>query len=166
MIWYLGRMQRRIFDLSPKDWDQFTFGFKIAGLGWLLHYFPFLIMARVCYIHHYVSYSTYPFMRLDRTEISLSLNPLQLPTLYFAVLMMAHLLDHFIFNESTARYTSRHARSQRVPLSNNVKNAVFVLVSGLVTVVFWLYRETAWGIDGSANKIANLKLRKSWNIVD
>lgn len=163
MVWYLGRMQRRIFDLSPKDWEQFTFGFKIAGLGWLLHYFPFLIMARVCYIHHYVSCF---FLVLVLHGIDPTVFPLQLPTLYFAVLMMAHLLDHFIFNESTARYTNRHARSQRVPLSNNVKNAAFLSVSGLVAVVFWLYRETAWGIDGSANKIANLKLRKSWNIVD
>jgi len=55
LLWYLGRMQRRIVDLSPKDWEQFTFGTKIAGLGWFLHYLPFLLMARVCYIHHYVS---------------------------------------------------------------------------------------------------------------
>lgn len=142
LIWYLGRMQRRIVDLSPRDWDQFTFGFKVAGLGWLLHYGPFLIMARVCYIHHY------------------------LPTLYFSVLMLAHLLDHFVFNDSTARYASRLARGQRTPISNVVKNIVFLLVCSTVVIVFWLFRSTAWGITGRSDAMASLKLRKSWNLAD
>lgn len=43
LLWYLARMQRRVFDLSPADWDQLTFGFKIAGLGWFLHFLPFLL---------------------------------------------------------------------------------------------------------------------------
>lgn len=43
LLWYKGRMQRRIYDLSPSDWEQFVFGGKIAGFGWLLHYVPFLL---------------------------------------------------------------------------------------------------------------------------
>lgn len=42
-LWYECRKQRRIYDLSPQDWEQFIFGAKIAGLGWFLHYAPFLM---------------------------------------------------------------------------------------------------------------------------
>lgn len=139
-LWYKGRMQRRIVDLSPQDWEQFTFAGKVAGLGWFLHYLPFLIMARVCYIHHY------------------------LPTLYFAVLMMAHLLDHFLWNHSTARYRSK--KGARIPLSEEIKNITFVLFCSLVIGVFWWFRETAWGIDGPVWSRWGIKWRKSWNIKD
>ncbi|PWN35847.1 putative dolichyl-phosphate-mannose--protein mannosyltransferase [Meira miltonrushii] len=139
-LWYKGRMQRRIVDLSPQDWEQFVFAGKVAGLGWFLHYLPFLIMARVCYIHHY------------------------LPTLYFAVLMMAHLLDHFLWNSSTARYRSK--KGARIPLSEEIKNITFVLFCSLVIGVFWWFRETAWGIDGPVWSRWGIKWRKSWNIKD
>ncbi|UZJ57459.1 hypothetical protein CBS101457_006779 [Exobasidium rhododendri] len=142
LLWYLGRMQRKIVDLSPKDWEQFTFGAKISGLGWFLHYLPFLLMARVCYIHHY------------------------LPTLYFAALMLTHLLDHFLWNASTARYANRMVRGQRTALSETTKNITFAIVCGAVLSVFWFFRETAWGIEGPIWKKKAFKWRHSWNIQD
>lgn len=148
-LWYLGRMQRRHADLSPRDFNQFVFVGKIAGLGWFLHYLPFLIMARVCYIHHY------------------------LPTLYFAVLMLVHLLDHFLWNASTARYRIRPSRSSsasaaqaRAPLSDLTKNVTFTLIAGAVVGVFWFFRGTAWGMDGPIVKKNGIKWRHSWNIKD
>ena len=53
--WYLARMQRRHLELSPRDFNQFVFVGKLGLAGWFLHYFPFLLMGRVTYIHHYVS---------------------------------------------------------------------------------------------------------------
>lgn len=55
LLYYLARLQRRHVDLSPRDWEQFTYVGKVAGLGWFFHYLPFLLMGRVTYIHHYVS---------------------------------------------------------------------------------------------------------------
>lgn len=146
-LWYKARLQRRIIDLSPQDWEQFTFVGKVAGLGWLLHYVPFLLMARVCYIHHY------------------------LPTLYFAVLMMAHLLDHFLWNPSTARYRIRRSGTgatgrQPTPISETTKNLSFVAISFTIFAVFWWFRDTAWGIDGPVWQRWGIKWRKSWNIKD
>jgi len=55
LFYYLARLQRRHVDLSPRDWEQFTYVGKIASMGWFFHYLPFLLMGRVTYIHHYVS---------------------------------------------------------------------------------------------------------------
>lgn len=139
ILWYLGRMQRRVYDLSPKDWDQFLFAFKVAGIGWLLHFVPFCLFSRVEYLHHY------------------------LPTLYFAVLMATHLLDHFVWNINTAIYPRRKGR---VPVSNTVKNIVFVVATFIVGGTFWLYRFNSYGLEGSSMAKSHLKLRKSWNLTD
>lgn len=154
LLWYLMRMQRRIADLSPADFNQFVYVGKIAGLGWFLHYLPFLMMGRVTYIHHY------------------------LPTLYFAVMMLAHLFDHFIFNPSTARYRSRASSrgisapvsgggQTRVPLSESTKNAVFVATLAVIVGTFWWFHGVSYGMAGSMKEHHwGLGWRKSWNIYD
>ncbi|KDQ16238.1 glycosyltransferase family 39 protein [Botryobasidium botryosum FD-172 SS1] len=71
---YLLRMQRRYNDFEPGEWEQFLYVGKIAFLGWVFQYLPFMIMGRVTYIHHY------------------------LPALWFSVLMAGHLIDHFVFS--------------------------------------------------------------------
>lgn len=72
---YILRWQRKYIDLGPEEWQQLLYPGKIALYGWCLHYFPFLAMGRVTYIHHY------------------------LPILWFAVLMGGHMSDHFVFSE-------------------------------------------------------------------
>lgn len=62
LLYYLARLQRRHVDLSPRDWEQFTYVGKVAGLGWFFHYLPFLLMGRVTYIHHYVSSQSLSFL--------------------------------------------------------------------------------------------------------
>lgn len=78
---YLIRNQRGYRDWGVGEWDHFLYVCKIAGLGWVFQYVPFLIMGRVTYIHHY------------------------LPTLYFAVLMVGHLFDHLVFK--SRRFSER-----------------------------------------------------------
>lgn len=54
----------------PDQWEDFLFAGSVGVGGWALHYFPFWIMGRVCYLHHYF------------------------PALYFGILVMTHLIDH------------------------------------------------------------------------
>jgi len=123
---YILRMQRKYVDMEPREWDHFLYVGKIAFFGWALHYLPFLIMGRVTYVHHY------------------------LPTLYFSVLMAAHLLDHFIFS------------SRR--LKTKTKWIVFGICSSAIVGTFWLFKGLAFGMDGPIADHKGLLWRKSWNI--
>ena len=142
-LWYMMRQQRRIQDLSPPDWSQFLYVGKIAGFGWILHYAPMLSLGRVCYLHHH------------------------LPILYFQVLMLAHLMDHFFWSNTTAWYRFRvdgKRTSVRRPLSEPIKNAIFLASAGLVFGTFWWFRGNSYGFEGDIHKHRGLKWRKSWNI--
>ncbi len=59
---------------------------------------------------------------------------MQLSTLYFAVPMFAHMLDHFIFS----------ARSVPFP----AKGVAFGICAGAVAGTFWWFKGVALGIDG------------------
>ena len=83
---------------------------------------PFLIMGRVTYLHHY------------------------LPTLYFSVLMFAHVLDHFIFS------------SRR--LSHQTKAIVFGVFVAILVGTFAWFSGVAFGIEGPVNDHWGLKWRK------
>ncbi|KAI9336817.1 Dolichyl-phosphate-mannose-protein mannosyltransferase-domain-containing protein [Obelidium mucronatum] len=68
---YLVRHQRRCGDWKdPTDLANFIFAGQVGVLGWFLHYFPFFIMGRVMYLHHYF------------------------PALYFAIILFAFIADH------------------------------------------------------------------------
>ncbi|ORX97574.1 PMT-domain-containing protein [Basidiobolus meristosporus CBS 931.73] len=70
------RMARKYNDWNPGEWEGFTTVGKIIFLGWFLHYFPFYIMGRVMYIHHYF------------------------PALYFAIMMTGLLMDFLTRRQS------------------------------------------------------------------
>ncbi|KAB5595729.1 Dolichyl-phosphate-mannose-protein mannosyltransferase [Ceratobasidium theobromae] len=122
---YLMRMQRRYTDFGPGEWDQFTYVTKLAFFGWVFHFMPFLIMGRVTYIHHY------------------------LPALWFSIIMVGHLFNHFVF---TAR------------ISEQTKWIVFVSAVSLIVGVFWWFRGIAFGIAGPIGDYWGLAWRKTWNI--
>jgi dolichyl-phosphate-mannose-protein mannosyltransferase len=73
-----------------------------------------------------------------------------LPPLWFAVLMVGHLLDHFIF--SSRRLTPR------------AKNAFFALFAGAVIATFWWFKGVSFGIDGPVEAHWGLQWRRSWNV--
>ncbi|KAF2397211.1 dolichyl phosphate-D-mannose:protein O-D-mannosyltransferas-like protein [Trichodelitschia bisporula] len=53
VLWYLVRWQRGYKELSPTDIDHILYAGIYPVIGWVLHYFPFIIMGRVTYVHHY-----------------------------------------------------------------------------------------------------------------
>jgi dolichyl-phosphate-mannose-protein mannosyltransferase len=122
---YMLRQQRKYVDMDPGEWDHFIYVGKIAFFGWALHYLPFMIMGRVTYVHHY------------------------LPTLYFAVLMAAHILDHFIFSSR---------------LQQKTKTIIFGVVAFIIVANFWWFKGLAFGIDGPISDHWGLLWRDSWNI--
>ncbi|KAG2019642.1 dolichyl-phosphate-mannose-protein mannosyltransferase [Coprinopsis cinerea AmutBmut pab1-1] len=123
---YMLRWQRKYVDMDQREWDHFMYVGKIAFFGWVFHYVPFLIMGRVTYLHHY------------------------LPTLYFAVLMLSHVLDHFIF--SSRRFSTK------------TKSIVFGVIAGIIVFTFWWFKGVAFGIQGPINEHWGLQWRKTWNI--
>lgn len=123
---YILRMQRHYSDWKPGEWEHYIYVGKVALSGWVLHFVPFLIMGRVTYLHHY------------------------LPTLYFAVLMTGHMVDHFVF------------RSRR--LNESIKWAVFFAFAGTIIGVWWWFKGIAIGITGPIADHKGLLWRKSWNI--
>lgn len=52
-FWYLIRWQRGYRELSAADIDHIHYSGLYPLAGWFLHYLPFVIMARVTYVHHY-----------------------------------------------------------------------------------------------------------------
>ncbi|KAF8207275.1 glycosyltransferase family 39 protein [Mycena galopus ATCC 62051] len=122
IIWWGEQSQRKYTDMDAHEWEHFLYVGKVAFFGWALHYVPFLIMGRVTYVHHY------------------------LPTLYFAVLMLAHLLDHFIF--SSRRW------------SQKTKAISFAICAGSVVLCFWWFKGVAFGIDGPIAQHKGLLWRK------
>ncbi|KAJ5888867.1 Dolichyl-phosphate-mannose--protein mannosyltransferase 2 [Penicillium taxi] len=52
-LWYLLRWQRGYQDLSQAEVDHIHYSGLYPVVGWVLHYLPFIIMARVTYVHHY-----------------------------------------------------------------------------------------------------------------
>ncbi|KIY70267.1 glycosyltransferase family 39 protein [Cylindrobasidium torrendii FP15055 ss-10] len=123
---YIFRMQRKYVDMEPREWEHFLYVGKIAFMGWFLHYFPFLVMGRVTYVHHY------------------------LPTLYFAVIMFSHMLDHFVF--SSKRLTTK------------TKWISFGVLSSAIFLNFWWFRGMAFGMEGPIGNHTGLAWRKTWNI--
>ncbi|KAI9831053.1 MAG: Protein O-mannosyltransferase 2 [Phylliscum demangeonii] len=68
--WYVVRWQRGYQELRQREIDQIHYAGLYPLLGWLLHYVPFIAMARVTYVHHYY------------------------PALYFAILTLGFVVDH------------------------------------------------------------------------
>jgi dolichyl-phosphate-mannose-protein mannosyltransferase len=74
VAWYLVRWQRGFKDLNANEVDQIHYAGIYPVAGWFLHYLPFVIMARVTYVHHYY------------------------PALYFAILSFGFLTDWLLRN--------------------------------------------------------------------
>jgi dolichyl-phosphate-mannose-protein mannosyltransferase len=78
LVVYVIRRERGNVDFLVADqWEDFYFSVKVGVFGWALHYFPFYIMGRVMYVHHYF------------------------PALYFGMISFAVLADQCTRKSST-----------------------------------------------------------------
>ncbi|KAL5611948.1 hypothetical protein BROUX41_000485 [Berkeleyomyces rouxiae] len=75
VAWYLIRWQRGYKELAQQDIDQIHYSGIYPIIGWVLHYLPFVVMARVTYVHHYY------------------------PALYFAILSFGFVVDWLFSNQ-------------------------------------------------------------------
>jgi dolichyl-phosphate-mannose--protein O-mannosyl transferase len=130
-------------------------------------------MGRVTYLHHYVclpiflshfcsfpspptptlTFTLTPIHSLPQTRTVVLVFVLankQLPTLWFAVLMAGHVLNHLIFD------------SQR--LSPGARFIWFIIWTGSVIVNFWWFKDFALGIYGPVNDHKGWLWRGSWNV--
>ncbi|ROW03962.1 hypothetical protein VSDG_01063 [Cytospora chrysosperma] len=78
VLFYVVRWQRGFKDLSQGEIDHIHYAGLYPLAGWFLHYLPFVIMARVTYVHHYY------------------------PALYFAILSTGFLADWCLRNRNQA----------------------------------------------------------------
>ena len=69
IVWYAIRWQRGYDELTWKEIDHIHYSGLYPVIGWFLHYLPFIVMARVTYVHHYY------------------------PALYFAILCAGFCID-------------------------------------------------------------------------
>lgn len=67
---YICRWKRQYRDMTREQFEYYVYSGLYPALGWALHYFPFILMARVTYVHHY------------------------LPALYFAIMTFGFLFDY------------------------------------------------------------------------
>ncbi|CAO0794622.1 unnamed protein product [Mucor circinelloides] len=123
--YYLIRMQRKINDLTLAQWDHYFYAGKTLFLGWFFHYIPFFIMGRVTYLHHYF------------------------PALYFSILMVPFLMDHYTRNCSKA-----------------VQWAVFIPVYVIVIGVFIHFAPVSFGLTGPIKDYSHLVWRNTWNLIE
>lgn len=72
ILHYTIKYQRQTLDWTEEEYWKFIVAGVYPLIGWFLHYFPFVIMGRVTYVHHYV------------------------PALYFAIFVFGYLVEHFI----------------------------------------------------------------------
>jgi dolichyl-phosphate-mannose-protein mannosyltransferase len=61
--------QRKAHNLLPSNLDAFRFRVKLVTGSWALTYFPFFIMGRVLYVHHY-----YPALIFSTLNVGLLLD--------------------------------------------------------------------------------------------
>ena len=87
LVWYLLRWQRGYQELSQADMDHIHYSGLYPAIGWVLHYLPFIIMARVTYVHHYYPALYYAIITFGFCIdwISRSLNARLMVVLYAAL---------------------------------------------------------------------------------
>ncbi|ODV90867.1 glycosyltransferase family 39 protein, partial [Tortispora caseinolytica NRRL Y-17796] len=61
---YALRWQRSYNDFNRESIDKVVFAGVYMWIGWLLHFIPFVIMARVTYVHHYIPALYFAFIVL------------------------------------------------------------------------------------------------------
>ncbi|KAL3901686.1 MAG: hypothetical protein SGCHY_000414 [Lobulomycetales sp.] len=147
VAYYMVQNKRGIVMFSSQGvWDDFVFGTQVSVGGWALHYLPFWLMGRVCYIHHYF------------------------PAVYFAIIGMSFLLDHIVDRmfPLAERSTGGNAqedeswRIDRTPKRSWMHSVVLGLVLAVITSVFVYFSPFSFGFTGNSSELNGRRWLSSW----
>ncbi|CAG8907346.1 unnamed protein product [Penicillium egyptiacum] len=97
-LWYLLRWQRGYNDLSDEEISHIHYSGLYPVIGWVLHYLPFIIMARVTYVHHYYPALYYAILNFGFCVdwVTRKMNPRLSATVYaFLYMIVVGLFIHF-----------------------------------------------------------------------
>ncbi|CAI6086799.1 unnamed protein product [Clonostachys chloroleuca] len=95
------RWQRSCGDYSNATFKRFDYEIGTSVLGWALHYFPFYLMKRQLFLHHYF------------------------PALYFAIIALCQVIDF-----ATFRIPASHGHASSGVIFNRITAVVFLVLSG------------------------------------
>lgn len=117
--------------------DQFYLRCKILLGGWAFNYMPFFLMGRVTYLHHYY------------------------PALVMANMCLSFLIDHLI---QWYKYQKNGKKGSGL-IGDSTK--LFYVFYGLIAgIVFYLFRDTSYGMIGPTESYKHLAWLPTWNIVN
>ena len=134
-------MQRRCehhWLLNRKLWLSYRLFFG----GWCFHYFPFFIIGRVTYLHHYI------------------------PCIPFGILSFVTLLEVYldaIFN-STSQRIQKQSKLLHF-MSKVIEKLIYILLCVLFLTVYHIFLHCSTGMTGSFENYKHLKWIDSWTVV-
>ncbi|KAJ2303365.1 Protein O-mannosyltransferase 2 [Coemansia sp. RSA 2706] len=127
LLFHFARKQRGVpAQWAPGEELHYWNGAKLLWGGWALHYLPFFLFGRVLYLHHY------------------------LPSLYFALLLLAFEIDYFC----------RHV------LRGRLQNVVLALWAVGALAVFCWFAPLTFGYSGAIEELKYRKWLPTWNIYE
>ncbi|KAH9818536.1 glycosyltransferase family 39 protein, partial [Teratosphaeria destructans] len=131
------RWQRECHDYEHVTFRRFDYELGQNVLGWAFHYFPFYLMQRQLFLHHYF------------------------PALYFAIIVVAQLFDY-----ATSRITISIPGSDFSFTAKNkpyIARVTAVVFLGLSVMVFGLYAPLAYGNTWTKSDCNMVKLFDTWD---
>lgn len=154
---FLWQAQLIQFD-NESFWKFYVQGLS-GYIGWFLHFLPFVIMARVTYVHHY------------------------LPSEFFAIFVSAYLVESFAdyLLKVTARIDIVKEDEKKLLLRNEAKNnleivhiswfgrilqiTIYLTLYLLTIGVYYVFSPFTQGLEGSTEDLEYIKWFDTWHMV-
>ncbi len=131
------RWQRSCDDYAHETFRRFDYEIGQSVLGWAFHYFPFFLMQRQLFLHHYF------------------------PALFFAIMTLCQVWDFMMFRVGRFGDGQISIKGlEDVPYVGMVAGTVFLAAS---VVVFGLYAPLAYGNQWTKSECQRVKLLDTWD---
>lgn len=131
------RWQRSCNDYQHDTFRRFDYEIGMTALGWAFHYFPFFLMDRQLFLHHYF------------------------PALFFAIMALSQIYDFLMFRVGRFGEGTFSLRGvKHLPAVGMVAGTLFLALS---IVVFALYAPLAYGNQWTKSQCQRVKLFESWD---
>lgn len=131
------RWQRSCNDYQNDNFKRFDYELGMSVLGWAFHYFPFFLMQRQLFLHHYF------------------------PALFFAIMVFCQLYDFIMFRIPTfGEGRFRFRGPKHLPAIGFIFGVSFLLLS---VAAFALYAPLTYGNQWTKGECSRLKLIDTWD---